>query len=200
MDGAIGARNALLLACAALLAMLFLIMFNPDGAAAVTAIGGLVSESAPNELALRLALACDTVLPIGYASGFCLLAFALGNRAAEPSNTHVMAIVLMTALGVGADFVENGAALADQSLTQATVLKFGALGVALHFLGHALDLNVPTGRILRLLLCYVTPLFLAVVLSGLAGALTLWLFVLTLLGSFLMLAYYANGLAKDRTV
>ncbi|KIT15008.1 hypothetical protein [Jannaschia aquimarina] len=126
------------LALLALVGMVFVILaFGWDGETVILAIGG-VGETKADE-ALAWAAACDTLLPIGYGAGFCLLGIGLDRGLAGG------AVVALASVGVAADFIENAMVLAYASPIT-TGLKFGALGLS----GFILVTLLPGGTKLQM--------------------------------------------------
>ena len=192
MDRAHHARDALLLATFAVAAMVALMLFADGGPSAVAAIAGTPFTTVEPTV-LRLALACDTLLPIGYGAGFCLLAFTLAEDA-------LAAVTCLFALaGVTMDFVENGAVVAGAPVFALTVAKYGLLGVTVFLLGTMLG-DDPIERLASLVARFATPFFLAFLLSGLGGEWTVWPFATMLMGSFALLALVAHRRIGTRRI
>ena len=175
-----GAAAGFALAVAGLAGMLALVLAGRGDA--VATIAGLGGGGADAE-AMRWARAADTLLPIGYAAGFALLAAALSPGRAAAAG----AVVALTVLGVAADFVENALA----PLPAATTAKFGALGAA----GFVLVAMLPGGSALhgaaRALGWVGTPVALAGIAAGVPLALDPLGFVLALIATFGLLGVVA---------
>ena len=188
------ARNGFVLASVAVALMVALMLVHRDGADAIATIAGFPADT-PAESALRLALFCDTLLPIGYASAFCLLAL----DRAQGRASLATAVCLFTALGASADFLENGAAVYGTAIPALTVAKYGTLGIAAFLLGVLVNSPAPLDRLVALVMQVAMPLFLATILSGLLGAFTVWLFAPSLLGSFVLGALVSRPMTAQTT-
>jgi len=169
------------LAAGAVSLMVILMLFVDGGTAAIATIAGFPGAPPP-DFALRLALFCDTLLPIGYAAGFCLLAI----DRAHGRWGLVGVVCLFTALGTGADFLENGFAVYGTPQPPLSVMKYGCLGVAAFALGALVRSPHILDRLAALLMQVGMPLFLAAIVSGILGRGAVWIFAAALLGSFLL--------------
>ncbi|MEM9277870.1 MAG: hypothetical protein AAGA76_04805 [Pseudomonadota bacterium] len=188
------ARDSLLFASLAIVGMILLMLSLPDGPAAIGSIAGTPAAAA-SASTLRLALTLDTILPIGYGAGFVF--FALGLARDQRSNMLAIAAVLFTLAGVTMDFVENGLAVAakpgpEAPFIFATVGKYGLLGLAGVLISGLLTPDLPSSRIAFPMFRYVAPLALALLLSGLAGSMSVWFFAPGLLATFLFAAWVAH--------
>lgn len=192
------ARDALLLACLAIVGMIVVMVQFPDGPAAIGAIAG-TPVGAVSPQSIKIALALDTVLPIGYGAGFVFLAIGLAQR--EQSMLLAQAAVLFTVAGVVMDFVENGLIVTQDLESEApfifaTVGKFGLLGLAGVLIGGLLTPGLASTTIARPMFRFIAPITLALLLSGIAGPLSVWFFAPGLLGTFLFAAWVAHSEAK----
>ena len=188
------ARDALALAALAAVVIVCIMIFATGGMEAVATVAGMTAASA-DPFAVRLVLACDTLLPIGYGAGFTLLAFAL-------SSPGDRALAIVTALftfgGVACDFAENGFAIAGASVPAFTVAKYGLLGIAAFLLGAAMDGRNAVERLAAPVAKFVTPFFLAITITRALGEWTVWLFAPTLVATFALLALVAHGRVVPR--
>ncbi|MBM2575472.1 hypothetical protein JQC91_04075 [Jannaschia sp. Os4] len=186
-----GARTGFALACAGLAALIGVMAVVPGGRAAAGAIAGIgVSEPGP---AIRLAAACDVLLPIGYASGFVLLAAGL---ARGPRGWVAAGIVgVLTTVGLTLDLMENAAALAGDA-SGLTPAKYGTLGAAAFVLstllgdGRAARLTRPTAQI-------AAPVLLAATIALPPDLSEPWLTVPVLLALFALLTLVAHESLSD---
>ncbi|MEM8822669.1 MAG: hypothetical protein AAGF30_03580 [Pseudomonadota bacterium] len=176
-DSALG----FLIAILGLASMLLIIALAPGGPAAVATIAGLDHGPAPIE-ALRLAAAADTLLPIGYTTGLCLL--AIGLAADERGRLVAIAVIGLTVAGAVLDFLENGAALAGATAPGLTLGKYGALGTAAVILSGGLPQRTLWLRLTRFVVRWVLPFFLAAQVTGLPIFGAPVPFVLGLMGLF----------------
>ncbi|MEM8849972.1 MAG: hypothetical protein AAGE03_08035 [Pseudomonadota bacterium] len=147
-----------------LVGMLLIVALAPDGAAAVAMIAGLSPGDAPVQT-LRLAAAADTLLPLGYTAGLCLLAIGLSGGGSGQFVT--LAVLLLTVLGAALDFLENGAAVSGTVAPGLTLGKYGVLGIAAVLLSGRLPPDTLWLRITRIVVRWVLPLFLAAIATGL---------------------------------
>ncbi len=188
------ARDAFLMASAAMICMLGLLLFASDGPQAVATLAGVPTGS-PSHATLKMMLAFDTVLPISYAAGFILLGSGLAKN--EDTRRLLPPLFLFVFIGVSMDFIENGIAIGaafnnGAIMPFATILKYGGLGIAAFILSVILEPKSFLGNMAIPIMRYVTPISLALLLSGVGGETAVWFFVLILLGTFIFLAAVAH--------
>lgn len=190
-----GARAGFLLACAGALGMILVMALLPGGAAAVSAIAGLGPPAAP-EAALRLAMASDLLLPVGYAAGFVLLACGLarGPRGWLAAG----AVIVLTLAGLVLDLGENALALRGLA-SEATPAKYGALGAAAFVLSALMGGGAWAG-IARAASRYAAPPLLAFTVAAPPAWQSPWLFSPVILGLFAALALVAHEALREREV
>ncbi|MEL6587429.1 MAG: hypothetical protein AAFY65_16565 [Pseudomonadota bacterium] len=186
---------ALLLALFGLGAAAWLSLTQDGGADAVAQIAGLapsvVSVAVPD--VLRLALALDFAVLLGYGAGFCLLGAALSYSRARAA--LAFGIATFTLLGVTFDLVENAMALTGAAAEVYSVVKFGTVGVAAFLLASAFPPN-GWGNLVRVVGWVATPLALIAVLAGLPLAQDPLIFALTLGLAFAIVALAAMMTAR----
>ncbi|MEM9797732.1 MAG: hypothetical protein AAF919_14665 [Pseudomonadota bacterium] len=188
-----GAVLAFAVALAGLAGMLVLILSGPEGARAVAAIGGLLRDPVQATTLLKWAAAADTLLPLGYGAGFCLMAIGL---ARDPHDWALAgAAVLAAILGMTFDFLENGFVLANEPIGALTTAKYGTLGLA----GFLIGCLIPTGTGLqaatRVGSRIVAPPALAVLIAGLGPFSAPLPLILLLIVTFALLALTARQIA-----
>lgn len=161
---AAGARDALIVATLASLAMVVFVLGWQEGSDAISVIAG-VPKTGVQPMALRLAFALDTALVIGYGAGLCLLASARFPEA------RILALVvcIFAVLGASCDFLENAAALSGGVTRYFTMLKTGSLGIAFVLIGTGVAPGDGIERLLTPALKFLPPVFIAIDLSGIAG-------------------------------
>lgn len=205
---AVGARVAAFgfsLAVLGIGLMLLLMIFQPGGAEAIGAIGGQYGgpgSQAIKQFAFRIALFCDTLLPIGYGCGFIGLALTAGTGFS--ARLLAVATIGLTVMGVGFDFMENalaaGYVLAGENLPSspglATIAKFGLLGAAAALLSFVLGSETGLQRLLQMAMRYIAPLLVAVLNSGFAGAFGGWLLVTSLAATFVLAAVVSHQMGR----
>ncbi len=192
------ARDAFLLASAAMVCMLGLLLFGADGPHAVATVAGVPTGNPPAS-SLKMMLAFDTVLPLSYAAGFVLMGSGLARNKA--SQRLLLPLFLFVFIGVSMDFIENGIAMGaafyeGSIMPFATILKYGGLGIAAFILSVILEPKTMFGNLAIPVMRFVTPISLALLMSGVGGETAVWFFVLILLGTFLFLAAVSHAEGK----
>lgn len=184
------ARVGFVLASGAVLGMLVLMLSRPDGSEAIALIAGFPTGDV-SDASRSIALACDTLLPIGYASGLVLLTLdRAGARVPLAMTTCAFTLV-----GVTSDFLENGFAVAGAPLYAFTVAKYGSLAIAGFLLGGLVWRTAPLDRLAAFVMQAGMPFFFAIILSGLLAEDTVWVFAVCLLGTFILGALIARPLS-----
>ena len=193
-------RDAFILSCAALVGLFGMLLFADDGIQAVSAIAGLPMGPASAN-STQIAVGFDLVIPIGYGAGFILLAIGLIND--DRSRNLALAIIAMTIVGMGLDFLENGMVLVDPDAGITGVplssAKYGVLAAMGFILTLLLTPDVFTTKLAILVFRYITPISLATNIMGLSGALTPWMLVPSLTITFLFAAWIAHSEAQRVT-
>ena len=188
-----------MLAVAACVAMICIGAVFPRAIDAFQVIGGKSAGADPQWL--RIALFADFVLPTAYGTGMVLLACALGGEGVRGLAASIAAIAAL--IGTSADYCENGlvvfqVANAGRAALPFTLVKYGTLAISFGLIGALLPANNAFMRLVSLLLRYLTPLSLALLVSGLGGPAVDIGFGLALATTFLLVALVCRQLAQSR--
>lgn len=187
------AAAAFVLAALVPLAIVGVCVAYPQAVDAFRLIGGKAVSAPVDPAWFQAALGLDFLFPCSYGAAIILLALALGKR--EGAETAGRFAAMAALAGTAFDFIENGMMAAGQTgainvglVAPVTLAKYGLLAISLALVAAIMPSEPVLARWTKPLLALVTPMLLALLVSGLGGSVVETAFPMLLAATFCLLA------------